>query len=331
MRKKRINMQRLVAALLILLLLVSGCDSAGESISTEIPSPTATETPIPAPTITPTPGLPLEIITIFGEEVPELVKNEQGYYAESVRWKATYENGEWEVLPRPTTGFDQELLEAVKQDYVVRPDTPDTWEGVIADLKRNADYDPTTGQNMRSGTNTVFIRTHGLILPSEKVSLEGHSGFKHGDTATVGMILNSNSPDNPFPVLLGVNKDGEYIANAGFQRVGIDTNTAHILDEETFNTYVGKITKFNTLYYFRDKNWQEDKIFERHPAQIKEMMRIFESNPEGYLQKWTKKWVEGDTFYNGENIKNIPRIIEQINLEEDGDVCLIGMYYFIYT
>ena len=66
MSKKRIKKQILNAAMLIPLLLISGCGTAEESISVKPPSPTATETPIPLPTatveptITPVPAIPDE-------------------------------------------------------------------------------------------------------------------------------------------------------------------------------------------------------------------------------------------------------------------------------
>ena len=329
--------QRLTSAILILLLLLSGCDMASEVISTETPLPTTTETPIPAPTITPTitptPGLPPEIVAIFGEEVPELTKSEQGIYtAENVRWRATYENGEWEVLPRPTTGFDQGLLEAVKNDYLARPDTPDTWEGVITDLKRNPDYDPRIGSAGFPGTKTSTLApVYGLILNYEEVSLEGQLGFKRGDIAIVGMMVNTNYPDGPFPILLGVNKGGKDITNGTYveKRGGVRVDNGFL--NKNYNNYTGKVGECWVLYYFKEENWQEDQVFEKWPSEIKEMINIIQSNPRGYMQRVTKDRNNNEPYLDWKNTDKFVKVIEEMDLEVGGDVGLICTTVNIFT
>jgi len=195
----------LIAVMLIPLLLLSGCSMASELFieemptETPLPSPTATVAPTITPTITPMPGLPTEIAAIFGEEIPELTKNEQGIYtAENARWKATYENGEWEVLPRPTTAYDEELLEAVKEEYLQREDTPHTMEEVMKGIKNDPEY--YEGNNdffgvIHNGEKMadVFIfrsKTIGFV----EINLEGRPGSKHGD---VGIVRVSIRPDLP--------------------------------------------------------------------------------------------------------------------------------------
>ena len=328
MRKIKIKKQILTSAILTSLLLVSGCGLASESVSTDTPSPTAIETPIPAltitPTITPPTGLPPEIAAIFGEEVPELTKSEQGIYtAENVRWRATYEDGEWEVLPRPTTGFDKELLEAVKKDYVAKPDTPDTWEGVIEELKRNPDYNSMIGTRKVLNTKTIVMHLSGLMLNYEEVSLEGQPGFKHGDTAIVGMMANSSYPDKLFPLLLGVKKDGENIDYLrSIERRGDDRG---FLSKDNYNKYSGKVCSFEIFYYFKDDNWSKDEllVIENWPLDIKQMIHIFESNPRGYMQRTTEDWINEEKYLKGHRSESFVKLINEMDLEAGGDIGLV--------
>ena len=188
---KRINMQIILAVMLILLLLLPGCGLACESISAETPSPTPTETPIPIPTITPTLYWPPEIVEKIGEELPELGNNDvievDGIFLEvkdrklveikipdqisarfdetavydktaggSLRirdslYTAVYKDGEWQFNPIHYTSFESKFLEATLEKYYRKENTPNSTEEALQLLKSNPNYTSRIG----------FINFHG--------------------------------------------------------------------------------------------------------------------------------------------------------------------------
>jgi len=230
---------------MIPLLLLSSCDNASESIveETPIPPPTSTAAPTITPTITPTLGLPPDIAARFGEEVPELVKNEDGVYtAENVRWKATYENGEWEVLPRSTTCYDQQLLEAVEQEYLQRSDTPETMVEVRNQMKKDKEY--------YEDYNDFFGVIHnGYNMPDDfhfrsktisftEVNLENYFGGRHGDVGIVRVSVRPDFPERYICELVGIERDGEYFQTSILR---VSKEKLLIDDKKDLNDYIGKV------------------------------------------------------------------------------------------
>jgi len=336
-KQKRIN-QMLIAVMLIPLLLLSGCGMASELFieemptETPIPSPTATVAPTITPTITPTPGLPSNIATMFGEEVPELIKNEQGIYtAEDAFWKAIYENGEWRVRPRPHTGFDEQFLEAVGEKYLGRDDTPDTLAQVAADLLKDRNYDSRVGFTQEQNVNIAKkIVIYGRIIGFEWVSFEEQPGGQIGDRALVTVVVNSNYPDEKIPLLMGIEKNGRFIRTAKFLRWNNynkedkSLERMEVQEKADFDKYIGELVKLSIPYYFKP-GWSKDLYFDYMAKEDYNLIHNLLISPDGYMMKYTN--IKNSPDHQSEHRKMVevfPEIMDSMNLDEGGDLAFFG-------
>ncbi|HEY59914.1 MAG TPA: hypothetical protein G4N92_04415 [Anaerolineae bacterium] len=243
--------------------------------------------------------MPSNIATMFGEEVPELTKNKQGIYtAENARWKSIYENGEWEFLPRPTTAYDEELLEAVKEEYLQREDTPNTMAEVMKGIKNDPEYyqgyNDFLGVINREGTMADIFVFRSKTIGFVEINLEGRPGSKHGDVGIVRVSIRPDLPERYICEIVGIERDGEYHQTAELFKNVIEQKI-FLDDKEQLSEFVGELAESYVFYTTPDSGW--DGSIYVYPAYYPEydMVSSYFKNPNGYIERWTRAEKFGST------------------------------------
>lgn len=264
------NKAVLCFAIIIFLLLV-GCNL------TEGNMPTATPSPTPVPSTTPTtipsntPAL-TDTTTVTPSPTPTSLQN------------ATTTFNIHSDTPQMTLEVpaeDESLGSQIHERYLSKPDTPDTWEEVMAELATDFRY---SDEVVLSGGGAVEnLRTLGFYgLCTEVVEIS----LGDGVSANALVLMNTNAPDVDIYIFNNITVDGYQGIWTSVKEEG---GSQRWNEPSQWDDLVGRIVRVSIPLFITEGGDFSNESFgtfagnEDHPLwQV--VRQIYIDNPEGYIR-----------------------------------------------
>ena len=295
-------------------------------------------------------AVPAEVVDQYGSY--EIEVDGENVVAEGVFLKAVLENGEWgEVRPSQHTCFAPELIEAVKEQYLQRPEVQQLlakpeyagmkpWEAISLEFQNSdvvrsndlyldlaTDYINSQAGGLREGEgrgrNYLDYNIISQIIGAVEIDLSERDGFENGDRVYCTYLASSLSElqGEPIPVIYGLKSKGRFYQAPYMNILNITTYIRDInLDGSNrasfAEDYVGE-TVFPHLIMRYDSLDHEAEGDERLPRHHPDAATPLLENPQGYIwRNYGKEKVSGGE----ERQEEMLMMMKQMDLSENGDI-----------